>query len=94
MSFDRTGYVEEDQDGFGGEERASIGELEMMDNWNQTLVGNDGHLESNDGCGMDQKWKQELSMMEGIKFATQIGKSTLCTVCSKTPPNLINKSET
>ena len=58
-------YVEEDQDGFDGVERVSIAKLEIIDNG----------TESNGGYGMYQEWKQELSMMEGIKFATQIGKA-------------------
>ena len=80
----RCGYVEEDQDGFDGVELESIGEPEVMDNG----------MESNDGWKMDQEWKQGFSMMEGIKLATQIGKSTLCTVCSKNPSNLTNQSGT
>ena len=82
----RFGYVAEDQDGFDGVERASIGELEMVDNG----------MESNDGFGMDQEWKQGLSMMEGIKFATQIGKALNCALepLPGSPPNHTNKPET
>ena len=70
----RRGYVEEDQDGFGGVERASFGELE-----------------SNNGCGMEQEWRQGFSMMEGMKFATQIGKALDCALepLPGSPPNHI-----
>ena len=74
----RRGYVEEDQDGFGGVERASFGELE-----------------SNGGYGMDQEWKQGLSMSEGMKFATQIGKAHRAfEPLPGSTPNFTNQSET
>ena len=54
-----------------------------------------GELESNNGCGMDQEWRQGFSTMEGMEFAAQIGKAhRALEPLPGSTPNFINQSET
>ena len=90
---ERSNCVGEDQHDFGGVEQANIGTSKM-----------DNGIHSNDGQEMDQEWNQVFAMMEQVELARNVNdfvvKPSLKRippgklVCSKTPPNLTNQSET
>ena len=56
-----------DQDDFGGVERVSFGELEMMDNG----------MEWNDGLKMDQEWNQPVEMLKRVELSDFVVKPSL-----------------
>ena len=79
-----------DQDDFGFVKQASIGTSKM-----------DQGMESNDGQMMDQEWNQMFEMLERAELSDFVVNSSLkfnhalrSFGRSRSPPNLINQSET
>ena len=83
--------VGEDNDDFGGVERANIGSTSMIDHG----------MESNDRQEMDQEWNQVFVLLEQVGLTNKVSEFGILNhshkrippgllTCSKVPPNLIN----